>query len=453
MSATLHHIMPATRRQDPDTEAPMPEPGTLLVEDETLRAGFTQIPNRVLRASNLSRDAKILCTFLLSYAGQQGSCFPGYTQLCMDMGASPSIVRKYMGELERCGLLVQKRRGLGKTNLYTLRSLSKATLAPPASPTPRVAETADQECGSLETDDQDRGSLETADQDGLLSAALESNPCSGKEDTIEEDTDEEEFDSKGPAPHGQHGDDGPGRQSAMRPAQGAGRGQAVRPPATPSAISARGGQAPPPVTAAPPVPDDQALVAVLAQLGVEFGDQAARSSLTRVRTLRQRHGLSVDEVTRCLDAAAGRTRGCRTVQPTKRMAYLLTVLENLLAVPPEGPRPAVDHAQQWRGSHPTTLASSDRLGSSRYIGGSYGVCASCLSSPCEGDCPTRIHDTADHAAAETPGAVHGPDITATRYACAGWLAHPLAQRRHDHPKEGLCPGAVSTALSLAFNHG
>ncbi len=79
MSATPHHIMPATRRQDPDQEATPPEPGTLLVEDDTLRAGFTQIPNRVLRASNLSRDAKILYTFLLSYAWQQGRCFPGYT--------------------------------------------------------------------------------------------------------------------------------------------------------------------------------------------------------------------------------------------------------------------------------------------------------------------------------------------------------------------------------------
>jgi len=86
------------------------------------------------------------------------------------------------------------------------------------------------------------------------------------------------------------------------------------------------------------------------------------------------------------------------VQPSKRMAYLLTVLENLVAAPPEGPRQACDDAQQRRRSHPAALASSDRQGSSRYIGGSYGVCAHCLSSPFEGDCPTRTHDTADYAA-------------------------------------------------------
>ncbi len=414
MSATPHHTMPAMRRQDPDTEATTPEPGTLLVEDETLRAGFTQIPNRVLRASNLSRDAKILYTFLLSYAWQQGSCFPGYTQLCADMGASPSIVRKYMGELERCGLLVQKRRGLGKTNLYTLRSLSKATLASPALPTPRVAETADPLSGSAVSDDQD----------GLLSAALESNPCSGKEDAIEKDTDEEGFDSKGPAPQGQHADDEPGRQLAMRPPRERGRGQATRPPATPSAIPARGGIAPPPAAAAPPVPelplpvpDDQALVTMLAQLGAEFGDQAARSSLTRVRTLRQRYGFAVEEVTRCLDEAAGRTRGCRAVQPAKRMAYLLTVLENIMAAPSEGPMPAYDHAQQRRGSHPTMPVSSDRPVISRYIGGSYGVCEHCLCSPCELDCPTRTHDIVDPpAAADVPGAVHAPGTAHSSYA-------------------------------------
>ena len=174
---------------------------------------------------------------------------------------------------------------------------------------------------------------------------------------------------------------------------------------------------PPVPDVALPVPDDQALVAVLVHLGAEFGDQATRSSLTRVRTLRQRHGLSVEEVTRCLDAAAGRTRGCRTVQPAKRMAYLLTVLENIMAAPPEGPTPAVGHAQQRRGSHPTTLTSSDRQGISRYIGGSYGVCEQCLSSPCELDCPTRTHDIADHAAAAgVPGAVHAPGRAHSSYA-------------------------------------
>ncbi len=419
MSATRHHTTLPAHGQDPGTEG-APEPGTLLIEDETLRAGFTQIPNRVLHARNLSRDAKLLYGFLLSYAWQQGRCFPGYAQLCAAMGASPSIVRKYMRELEVVGLLVQKRRGLGKTNLYTLCSLSTATLEPPASP--RRAETDDQERGSLVSDDQDCGSLVSDDQDAPLSDALESNPCSEEEDSTEKDTDEEGFDSKGSAPCAERADDGAVRPPTRRQSRGAGRGKAVRPP-----VPARAEHAvpqPPPTEVAPPVPevppptpDDRALVVLLAQLGDEFGDRAARSSLTRVRTLRQRHHLCVEEVTRHLDDAAHLTRACRTVQPDKRMAYLLRVLENSMAAPPPAAvAPGVSAAQRrWR--HPTTPASLDRQGISRYTGGSYGVCEHCLSSPCEADCPTRTHEAAGPAAAPTARAVvQLPKMAQSSYA-------------------------------------
>ncbi len=418
MSATRHHTMLPQRGQDPDHDS-APEPGTLLIEDETLRGGFTQIPNRVLHASNLSRDAKLLYGFLLSYAWQQGRCFPGYAQLCAAMGASPSIVRKYMRELETVGLLVQKRRGLGKTNLYTLCSLSRATLEPPLPP--RRAETDDQERGSLLSDDQDCGSLVSDDQDAQLSDALESNPCSEEEDSTEKDTNEEGFGSKGPAHHAERADDGAVRQPTRGQHRGAGRGKAMRPPAT---ASERLVPTPPPTEAALPVPDvalplsdDQALVVQLAQLGVEFGDRAARSSLTRVRTLRQRHGLAVEEVTRHLDDAAWLTRACRTVQLDKRMAYLLTVLENSMAAPPtSAAAPGASAAQRlWR--HPTTPTSLNRQGISRYTGGSYGVCEHCLSSPCEADCPTRTHEAAGPAAAPTARAVvQLPEMAHSSYA-------------------------------------
>ena len=420
MSATRHHTTLPTRGQDPDKEG-APEPGTLLIEGETLRAGFTQIPNRVLHARNLSRDAKLLYAFLLRYAWQQGRCFPGYAQLCADMGASPSIARKYMRELEAVGLLVQKRRGLGKTNLYTLRSLSKATLVPPALPAPRAAETADQERGSLETDDQECGSSVSDDQDGLLSAALESNPCSEEEDSIEKDTNEEGFDSKGTAPHAERTDDGTVRQPTRGQSQGVGHGRARRPQATASTEQTVPPSPPEATTSpildvVPPVPDDQALVALLAQLGEEFGDRAARSSLTRVRTLRQRHGLAVEEVTRHLDEAAHLTRACRTVQPDKRMAYLLTVLENSMASPPAAAETPVASSGHGHWGHAAPPARLERQGISRYIGGSYGVCEHCLSSPCEVDCPTRTHEVAGPGAPQGPGAVHPPRLARDSYA-------------------------------------
>jgi len=157
---------------------------------------------------------------------------------------------------------------------------------------------------------------------------------------------------------------------------------------------------------------------LLAQLGEEFGDRAARSSLTRARTLRQRHHLAVEEVTRHLDDAALLTRACRTVQPDKRMAYLLTVLENCMASPPAAVTPLESSGhRRWR--HPAPSASSDRQGISRYIGGSYGVCAHCLSSPCEADCPARTLESAEPAVLHTArGAAQPPEMAQSTYAYA-----------------------------------
>lgn len=100
-----------------------PEPDTLLLEDQSLRYGFIQLPKLVLYARNITRDAKFLYAILLGYAWQEGRCFPGYYRLCEDMQASENAVRKYMRELEAVNLLRQKRRGLGKTNIYTLLDL------------------------------------------------------------------------------------------------------------------------------------------------------------------------------------------------------------------------------------------------------------------------------------------------------------------------------------------
>ncbi len=105
-----------------------PEPGTLVVEDFSLKHGFVQIPRIVLYARNLSRSAKMLYAVLLGYAWQEQQCFPGYTRLCDDLQATENSVRAYMRELEAANLLRQRRRGLGKTNLYILPDLRTAKI-------------------------------------------------------------------------------------------------------------------------------------------------------------------------------------------------------------------------------------------------------------------------------------------------------------------------------------
>ena len=104
------------------------EPDTLIIADQSLRLGFVQLPKLILYARNISRDAKLLYAILLGYAWQELRCFPGYSRLCQDMGASENAVRKYMRELEAAGLLHQRRRGLGKTNVYTLTDLRTAKI-------------------------------------------------------------------------------------------------------------------------------------------------------------------------------------------------------------------------------------------------------------------------------------------------------------------------------------
>jgi hypothetical protein len=98
--------------------------GTIVVEDEALRSGFTQIPNAILRRPDVTPGAKLTYMALLSYAWQKGSCFPGQDTLADDLGVSKRSVVTYLQQLQDAGLLHVKRRGLGQTNIYTLPRFS-----------------------------------------------------------------------------------------------------------------------------------------------------------------------------------------------------------------------------------------------------------------------------------------------------------------------------------------
>jgi hypothetical protein len=99
------------------------EPNTLIVENEALRKGFTIIPNYILRDPRVSVGAKIIYTLLLSYAWQEGSCFPGQLRLANDLGLKERMVRYYLTELKTQGFIDIKRRGLGKTNVYVIKDV------------------------------------------------------------------------------------------------------------------------------------------------------------------------------------------------------------------------------------------------------------------------------------------------------------------------------------------
>jgi len=94
------------------------EKHTIIIQNPALRQGFTQIPNYVLRDGRLSFGARLTYTMLLSYAWQEGSCFPGQERIAQDLGVTRQRISAYLRELRKAGCIDWKRRGLGKTNVY-----------------------------------------------------------------------------------------------------------------------------------------------------------------------------------------------------------------------------------------------------------------------------------------------------------------------------------------------
>jgi hypothetical protein len=97
----------------------------IIIENEALRHGFTQIPNYVLRDGSLSLGARLIYTMLLSYAWQEKKCFPGQAKLATDLGVDERSVRRYLAELRESGYVDWKQRGLGKTNVYYILDITK----------------------------------------------------------------------------------------------------------------------------------------------------------------------------------------------------------------------------------------------------------------------------------------------------------------------------------------
>jgi Helix-turn-helix domain len=129
MTATAMLATPAPPPASPPDLGATDDPaaGTLAVASAALRGGFVLLPRTLLHAPGLSRDAKLLYAVLLSYAWQRGSCFPGYERLQHDLGCGVNQVTKYLRELVGAGLVTRRKRGQGKTTLYTLHD-------PPAPP-------------------------------------------------------------------------------------------------------------------------------------------------------------------------------------------------------------------------------------------------------------------------------------------------------------------------------
>jgi hypothetical protein len=104
--------------------------------------GFTQVPNHVLHARDLSYGAKALYSILLSYCFQKDTCFPSYETLMREMHCRSQALASFLKELATRGLITIIRRGQGKTNLYHLAAVAQSTPEPQPQEQPPEAEQA-----------------------------------------------------------------------------------------------------------------------------------------------------------------------------------------------------------------------------------------------------------------------------------------------------------------------
>ena len=94
------------------------EKNTIVVLNQALKQGFTQLPRFVLKDKKLSFGARLTYAVLLSYAWQEDSCFPGQDKMANDLGISRQAINGYLIELKENSYINWERRGLGKTNIY-----------------------------------------------------------------------------------------------------------------------------------------------------------------------------------------------------------------------------------------------------------------------------------------------------------------------------------------------
>src|SRR6476661_5389294 len=94
------------------------EKHTIVVLNDALKHGFTQLPNYILRDKKLSFGARLAYAVLLSYAWQEDSCFPGQQRMAEDLGTSDRSIRTFLKELKERRYIDWKQQGLNRPNVY-----------------------------------------------------------------------------------------------------------------------------------------------------------------------------------------------------------------------------------------------------------------------------------------------------------------------------------------------
>jgi len=294
------------------------------------RQGFTPLPNAVLLDARLSRDARLLYALLQYHARGDGRCFPSHATLAAELGGGETALRAYLRELIDAGLVGQRRRGQGRTNMYVLLPGGAGQQHPPR---PKTAEPEDPEGdGRAAPEPRQTEVLVPAQAEGQVAGTSEvGGPEAPESDALER--------AEGAAYEERREGDQEIGNSRIRMLHG-GSDEAAGTPARDQAAESR--------TVLPARPDPRqdtwhrALAGPVAELCQEFGDQAPpQASLARARNLFIRSGQDPDGFLALLDEARATTlasRGRITKRPVGEGAtgrrnmvpYCFAVLERLV---------------------------------------------------------------------------------------------------------------------------
>lgn len=95
----------------------------IIIENETLRAGFAALPYLVMEDLRLSIGARMTYAYLLKFAWQEGSTFVSQATLAESMGLKERQLRRYLTELRANDYLIVERRDKRFNNTYILKDV------------------------------------------------------------------------------------------------------------------------------------------------------------------------------------------------------------------------------------------------------------------------------------------------------------------------------------------
>jgi len=307
-----------------------------------LTGGYTALPTYawVYYARLGVTEPEMVCVAqLCTYWWGERDPFPGEAALATRMGKTVRTIQGYLRSLEGKGLLHIHTRlstnGRQSTNAYDLRPFFAAVeglarldgLLPADDAAPATPATPDNDSCKYGPCDHNNATQGDAERKSLCADATsfgtENRPKDAGTPTTEEGEGSRLGGVKNPSPQ-------------VNPIEVETFDYDSIPPTPPKTT-----QTPTATEARPPASadqDDQELVAEIAALSAELGDDAPRSSLGRARNLHRDAGMSLDRFLRLLDEAAARTRDRqesivkrrRDGQAPNGMPYLFAVLADLL---------------------------------------------------------------------------------------------------------------------------